>query len=98
MYGLPLAGSLGHDFLEQCLNEAGYCKSPIVPGPWKHNTCPIQFTLIVDDFGVKYTSQNDVTHLIKTPKQYYDVSIKAPGKHASRSTLTGIMTKVKSTF
>ena len=32
MYGLPQAGSLGHDLLEKCLNKAGYHQSAIVLG------------------------------------------------------------------
>jgi hypothetical protein len=36
MYGLPQAGSLGHDLLEKRLNAEGYFQSKIVPGLWKH--------------------------------------------------------------
>ncbi len=79
MYGLPQAGSLGHDLLEKRLNEAGYHQSPIVPGLWKHNTRPIQFTLVVDDFGVKYTSLDNENHLIDILKKHYDVSVDYTG-------------------
>ena len=34
------------------------------PGLWKHITHPIQFTLVVDDFGVKYTRKKDAEHLL----------------------------------
>jgi hypothetical protein len=54
MYGLPQSGSLGHDLLESRLNQEGYYQSNIVPGFWKHKTRPIQFVLVVDDFGIKY--------------------------------------------
>jgi len=54
MYGLPQAGSLSHDLLEQRLNKEGYFQSQIVPALWKHSTKPIQFVLEVDDFGIKY--------------------------------------------
>jgi hypothetical protein len=50
MYGLPQAGSLGHDLLESRLNKEGYFQSQIVPGLWKHKTRNIQFVLVVDDF------------------------------------------------
>ena len=79
MYGLPHAGNLGHDILEKCLNEVGYHQSPIVPGLWKHTTRPIQFTLVVDDFGVKYTSLDDANHLINTLKTHCDVSVHYTG-------------------
>ena len=41
----------------------------------KHNTRPIQFTLVVDNFGVKYTLHNDANNLIDTLKKHYDVSV-----------------------
>jgi hypothetical protein len=53
MYGLPQAGSLGQDQLEQRLNKEGYFQSQTVPGFWKHKTKSIQFVLVVDDFGIK---------------------------------------------
>jgi len=43
MFGLPQAGSLGHDLLGQRLNKEGYFQSQIVLALWKHNTKPIQF-------------------------------------------------------
>jgi hypothetical protein len=54
MYGLPQAGLLANELLEKRLNGHGYRQSKLVPGLWKHDWCPIQFTLVVDDFGVKY--------------------------------------------
>jgi hypothetical protein len=51
MYGLPQAGSLGHDLLEGRLNKEGYFQSQTVPGFWKHTTKPIQCFLVVDNFG-----------------------------------------------
>jgi hypothetical protein len=53
MYGLPQARSLGHDLLEQRLNKEEYFQSQIVPALWKHESKPIQFVLVVDDFGIK---------------------------------------------
>ena len=47
MYGLPQAGSLGHDLLEERLNKAGYKQSLTVPGLWKHKTRSIQFMLVL---------------------------------------------------
>jgi len=41
MYGLPQAGSLGHDLLEQRLNKEGYFQSQIETALWKHKTRPI---------------------------------------------------------
>ena len=66
MYGLPQAGSLEHDLLETRLNKAGYFKSKIVPGLWKHKCRNLQFVLVVDDFGIKYLHNNNLNHLIAT--------------------------------
>ena len=63
MYGLPQAGILAHQLLEQRLNEHGYRQSQITPGLWKHDVRPISFTLCVDNFGVKYTGHEHAEHL-----------------------------------
>ena len=45
-----------------------------MPGLWKHNTRPIQFTLVVDNFRVKYTQKEDVEHLKFVIEQDYTVT------------------------
>ena len=80
MYGLPQAGSNSHDELEERLNKEGYYKSPLVPALWKHKTRPTQFVLIVDDFGIKYFTTNNLDHLSDTLKKYYDVKVDPEGK------------------
>ena len=74
MYGLPQAGLLANELLEKRLNKQGYYQSKLVPGLWKHKTRDIQFTLVVDDFGVKYTRREDAEHLLKTIEQHYPVT------------------------
>ena len=54
MCGLPQAEILAHNLLKERLAEHGYYQHSIIPGPRKHETRPIVFTLVVDDFGVKY--------------------------------------------
>ena len=52
------------DDCRDLLATFGYHKSKITPGFFTHETRPINFiTLIVDDFGVKYKSIEDFTHL-----------------------------------
>jgi hypothetical protein len=36
MYGLPQAGIIVQELLEECLLAAGYPQSKITPGYWKH--------------------------------------------------------------
>jgi hypothetical protein len=63
MYGLPQSGLIANKLLEKRFNEHGYRQSKLVPGLWWHNTHPIQFTLVVDDFGVKYVGKEHARHL-----------------------------------
>ena len=39
-------------------------KTPHTPGLWRHHTKPIQFALVVDDFGIKYENKQDAHDLI----------------------------------
>ena len=64
IYGLPQAGILANQLLRQRLRPHGYYEVPHTPGLWKHTMRPIQFTLTVDDFGVKYVGRHNADHLI----------------------------------
>ena len=75
MYSIPQLGSLGHDLLEERLNQEGYYQSQIVSGLWKHKTKSIKFILVVDDFGIKYLKKEDLNHLIKSNEKYYKVTV-----------------------
>ena len=74
MYGLPQAGLIANELLEKQLNKEGYFQSTLVPGLWTHKTRPISFTLVVDDFGVKYTREQDVHHLMGALKRHYEIT------------------------
>ena len=63
MYGLPQAGLLAQKLLEKRLAKHGYKQSDVTPGLWTHEWRPIYFTLVVDDFGVKYVSDEHAAHL-----------------------------------
>ena len=58
MYGQPQAGLIANELLETHLNKHGYRQSTLVSGLWRHDTRPIQFTLVMDYFGVKYVRTN----------------------------------------
>ena len=64
IYGLPQARKLANEFLRKKLAPHGYFEVKHTPGLWKHVSRPIQFTLVVDDFGVKYTKRKDAEHLL----------------------------------
>ena len=65
MYGLPQAGILAQELLVEHLVKEGYLQSKACPGLWKHVWRPITFSLIVDDFGVKYIGKEHADHLIQ---------------------------------
>ena len=69
MYGLPASGIQANEMLEKKLDPFGYRPSKLVPGLWKHDWRPIQFTLVVDDFGVKYVGEEHAKHLEHAIKQ-----------------------------
>ncbi len=68
VWGLPQAGILANKKLRQKLAPFGYHKCVETPGLWKHASRPLTFTLVVDDFGVKYESKEDVDQLIESIK------------------------------
>ena len=74
MYGLPQSGLIANELLEKRLNKKGYFQSKLVPGLWKHKTRPIQFTLTVDDFRVKYIGREHAIHLKETLEEHYKVT------------------------
>ena len=75
MYGLPQAGRLANDKLVEFLAPHGYKPCALTPGLWRHETRDIVFSLVVDDFGIRYTNRNDADHLIDTLKLAYEVSL-----------------------
>ena len=73
MYGLPQAGLLANELLKRRLNKHGYFQSKLVPGLWKHTTRPISFTLVVNDFGMKYVDKEHVNHLMSALQEHYEI-------------------------
>ena len=52
-----VTNTFGNKLLEKPPNKHGYFQSTIIPGLWTYTTRPIQFMLVVDDFGVKYVGK-----------------------------------------
>jgi hypothetical protein len=74
VWGLPQAGILANKLLQKRLLPHGYYECKHTPGLWRHLTRPISFTLVVDDFGVKYVGREHVDHLIKCIKEKYELT------------------------
>jgi hypothetical protein len=64
MYGLPQAGRLANEKLRTFLEPHGYIPCAVTPGLWKCVHNDLMFTLVVDDFGVRYTKKSDVEELL----------------------------------
>jgi hypothetical protein len=75
MYGLPQAGILADQLLTKRLEpQEGYYQCQHTPGMWWHKWRPIMFSLVVDNFGVKYVGKEHVDHLIVSVKKHYAFS------------------------
>ena len=71
MYGLPQAGMLANKLLKHQLAQHRYYEVHHTPGYWQHMWRPIDFTLVVDDFGVGYEENEHALHLLQTLRKYY---------------------------
>eukprot|EP00804_Cyclotella_cryptica_P022272 CCRYP_018126-RA/>CCRYP_018126-RA protein AED:0.26 eAED:0.24 QI:0/0/0/1/0/0.33/3/0/620 len=78
-YGLPQAGILANKLLKRRLATDGYFELPHTPGLFKHISRLVQFTLVVDDFGIKYIGQEHLNHLLQSIRKHYDVKVDHTG-------------------
>ena len=75
IYVLTQSGKLANEYLQKKLAPHWYYEVKHTPGLWKHISRPIKFTLVVDDFGVKYTRRKDAEHLLGiSEKEFTTVS------------------------
>ena len=74
-YGLKKGGKIAHDNLFQHLKQHGCVCAGVTDGLFKHVTQDISFTLVVEDFGIKYTREADVQHLIKIMRKKYTFKV-----------------------
>ena len=56
-------------------------QSKFTPGLWTHDWRPIYFTLVVNNFGVKYIENQHADHLVSEIKEHYNVTEDWEGKH-----------------
>ena len=79
MYGLPQAGLLAQKLLKKRLGKHGYKQSDMTPGLWTHEWRPICFTLVVDNFGVKYVGDKHAAHLQAALRETYKIEVDEEG-------------------
>jgi hypothetical protein len=93
VWRLPQAGILANKCLRWKLAPFGYHESTNTPGLWYHKSRPITFNLVVDDFGVKYVSKEDVNHLITSIKMGYTFTKFGRETYIAEYNLIGITKK-----
>ena len=80
IYGLPHSGKLANEYQRKTISPHGYFEVKHTPGLWTHISRPIQFTLVVDDFSVKYTRLKDAERLLGVlEKEFTAVSTVSEG-------------------
>jgi hypothetical protein len=77
LWGLPQSGLLSKQRLCHHLATHGYHECALTSGLFRHAALPIAFTLVVDDFLVKYHDRQDAQHLIDalTKDDMYKIKI-----------------------
>jgi hypothetical protein len=78
-YSLKESGKTTNDEIVAHMAKHGY-KQARTPVLFLHKTRPIIFTLVVDDFGIKYMDKNDVEHLKTCLEEIYTMKIDWEGK------------------
>ncbi len=72
--GTTAVGHLSKKCLQRKLALFGFYESTNTPCLWCHKTRLITFTLVVDNFGIKYINKDDVNHLISSIKKFYSLT------------------------
>ena len=73
--GLLQVEQLAHDNLVAYLAPYNYVLVKYTPGLWVYKSNSISFTLIVDNFCIKYSSETQLQYLIDALKAKYTITI-----------------------
>ena len=74
IYGLPQAGKLAQDRLVAHLANNGYIQCVNTPCLFVHQSNGVAFTLVVDDFLIKYNDRKEVDHLLSVLRELYTIT------------------------
>jgi hypothetical protein len=88
IYGLPQAGRLAQLKLTALLAKHGYVPAPNTPCLFKHLIHPIAFTLVVDDFAIKFKDTLHAEHLLAAIREEYEVTVDWNGSRYLGMTIT----------
>jgi hypothetical protein len=87
VYVLKQAGLLANQLMQTRLAPFGYYPARHTPGLWLHKTRPISFSLVVDDFAVKYVGKQHADHLRNALLKTYELTTDWAATVYSRMTL-----------
>ena len=79
MYGLTEASIIAFKSLVANMAPREYHPVRLTPDLWRHETLPTTFTLVVDDFGIKYFHTDQLTHFLNALRQNYRISMDLSG-------------------
>ena len=96
MYGLLHACKIANERLIKRLEPYGYTPSKLTPGLWTHATRSTDFTLVVDNFGIKHTGI--VIHLLTALREQYKITHTTQAHYTVESPWNGITTNNMSMF
>ncbi len=71
IYGLKQAGKLAQDRLIMHLAKHGYSQCVSTPCLFRHKSNGVAFTLVVDDFLIKYSNREAADHLLAALRELY---------------------------
>jgi hypothetical protein len=74
IYGLKQAELFANQLLQTSLAPFGYYPARHTPGLWLHITRPIYFSLVVDNFEVKYVGKKHADHLRNALLKTYELT------------------------
>ena len=80
IYGLKQSDTLAAKMLVKILNKRGYYQAKHTKGLWLHKTKNISFTLVVNNFGVKYICREDAEELVSILEETYPCKCDWSGK------------------
>jgi hypothetical protein len=98
MSGLKQAGLFANQLLQTCLAPFGYYPARHTPGLWLHKTRQISFTLVGDEWAVKYVGKQHAEHLRNALLQTYDLTMDWTAMVCSGVNLKWITKREHATF
>ena len=77
--GLKQSARLANERLVHHLAPYGYAPVQHTPYLWKHESNGILFALVVDEFGIKSTSDSATSHLLQALREKYQITVDPRG-------------------